>query len=578
MDTPDAGLPVLDVTDLAVAIDGRTVVSGVDLRIAPGECVALVGPSGSGKSVTARALLGLSTPGARVTAGRLELDGADLRTASERRWRRIRGHRVGYVGQEALGALDPLRPVGREVADALRLHTGLTARERLDRVAATLDRVGLDPALARDGRRADTLSGGMRQRALIAAAIVGGPTLVIADEPTTALDAGIAVTVMETLQRVRDAGAGLLLITHDMGLVAGWADRVAVMTDGRIVESGRTASVLRTPRHPVTRALVAAAERARVAVRSGSGFADPVGGTAGSAMAAPPAATADPAVPADPAAGAGPAVGAGPAGHAVPPASSAAREPVLVGEDLGARYDGRSVLEHVDLALARGRTLGVVGASGSGKTTLARVLLGLTDPATGRVRLDGAAWAPLPEAARRARRHRIAAVVQDPGSTFDERWSVERVLVDALTAGRARRAAGAVADAVDAALRRVDLDPVLRPRGPRTLSGGQRQRLAIARALATGPDLLLLDEPVTALDATVQDAVLALLERLQRETGTTMLFVSHDLAAVRRMSDDVLVLDAGRVVEAGPADRVFGRPAHPVTARLLAAAERLAAG
>ncbi|WIE56280.1 ABC transporter ATP-binding protein [Curtobacterium sp. MCBD17_003] len=534
-----AGLPVLDVTDLAVAIDGRTVVSGVDLRIAPGECVALVGPSGSGKSVTARALLGLSTPGARVTAGRLELDGADLRTASERQWRRIRGRRVGYVGQEALGALDPLRPVGREVADALRLHTGLTARERLDRVAATLDRVGLDAAFARDGRRADTLSGGMRQRALIAAAIVGGPTLVIADEPTTALDAGIAVTVMETLQRVRDAGAGLLLITHDMGLVAGWADRVAVMTDGRIVESGRTASVLRTPRHPVTRALVAAAEHARIAVR--------VGGDAAQTPA--------------------PVSVAAPSGG-----------PVLVGEDLGARYDGRSVLEHVDLALARGRTLGVVGASGSGKTTLARVLLGLTDPATGRVRLDGAAWAPLPEAARRARRHRIAAVVQDPGSTFDERWSVERVLVDALTAGRARRAAGAVADAVDAALRRVDLDPALRPRGPRTLSGGQRQRLAIARALATGPDLLLLDEPVTALDATVQDAVLALLERLQRESGTAMLFVSHDLAAVRRMSDDVLVLDAGRVVEAGPADRVFGRPAHPVTARLLAAAERLAAG
>jgi peptide/nickel transport system ATP-binding protein len=523
---------VLDVRGLTVTIGGVTLVTDVDLHVAAGECLALVGPSGSGKSVTARAVLGLSAPGAVAEAEQLDLDGVDLRTARERAWRQVRGTSVGYVGQEALGALDPLRPVGREVADALRLHTDLSAHERTARVRAVLERVRLDPQLATDGRRAGTLSGGMRQRALIAAAIVGEPALLVADEPTTALDAGVSVTVMETLRSAQEAGAGVLLITHDMGLVAGWADRVAVVSDGRIVETGSTAAVLESPEHPVTRALVAAA----------------AAGALGAATSARGPADATPGLQAG---------------------------TVLAGTGLAASFDGRRVVDDVDLAVAPRRTLGVVGASGSGKTTLVRMLLGLHRPDRGAVTLDGDPWAPLAEAARRARRHRVAAVVQDPGATFDPRWSVERVLVDALTAGRTRRASGALAAAVDAALVRVDLDPALRDRSPVSLSGGQRQRLAIARALATEPGVLVLDEPVTALDAAVQDAVLTLLERLQQETGTAMVFVSHDLDAVRRMSDDVLVMDAGVVVESGPAATVLTRPSHPVTAGLLAAAERL---
>ncbi len=431
-------MSVLDVQGLSVRIGEATLVHDVTLRVEPGECVALVGASGSGKSVTARAALGLSAPGAVVSAERLELDGTDVRGLSERRWRAVRGARVGYVGQEALGALDPLRPVGREVADALRLHTDLTAAERVDAVRRALTAVGLDPDLAADGRLPGTLSGGMRQRALIAAATVADPALVVADEPTTALDAAVAVTVMEQLRAAQHRGAGLLVITHDLGLVAGWADRVLVVDDGTVVEDGPTAAVFAAPVHPATAALVRAA-------RAGDGPDVPPPGRS----------------------------------EAVPGAS-----PVLAAQGVSRTFDGLRAVDDVDLAVRPGHVLGVIGASGSGKTTLARVLLGLEDPDAGSVTLDGAPWVPLPERDRRPRRHRVAAVVQDPGATFDERWTVERVLADALTDGRARRARGPLAERVDAALRQVGLDPALRPRSPRTLSGGQRQRLAIAAAVA----------------------------------------------------------------------------------------------
>ena len=526
-------MSALDVHGLSVSIGGATVVEDVALRVGAGECVALVGASGSGKTVTARAVLGLSAPGAVARVDRLDVAGADLRGATERRWRTARGSRVGYVGQEALGALDPLRPVGREVADTLRLHTDLSAAARLEAVREALAAVGLDPAIATGGRLAGTLSGGMRQRALIAAATVGSPALLVADEPTTALDAGVAVSVMDELRAAQARGTGLLVITHDLGLVAGWADRVAVMHAGRIVETGPVAAVFAAPQHEATRALVRAAGH-------GAATATPAGGR-----------------------------------HATNADDAAT---VLGAEGLRRSYDGVPAVDDVSFTLRRGRVLGVIGASGSGKTTVARMLLGLEVPDAGTVTLDGAPWVPLHERDRRSRRHRIAAVVQDPGATFDERWSVERVLADAFSEGDARTARGALGPRVDAALEQVGLDPALRDRSPLTLSGGQRQRLAIARALATEPEVIVLDEPVTALDATVQDAVLTLLERLRDETGVAMVFVSHDLRAVRRMADDVLVVHDGRVVEQGSAATVFGRPAHAVTARLLDAAGRLAAG
>ncbi|GAA3339519.1 ABC transporter ATP-binding protein [Curtobacterium pusillum] len=526
-------MTVLDVQGLTVSIGGTAVVQDVALSVAAGECVALVGPSGSGKTVTARAALGLSAPGSAVRVDRLTVAGLDVRAFSDRRWRSVRGSRVGYVGQEALGALDPLRPVGREVADALRLHTEMTAASRVQAVRDALAGVGLDPSIATDGRLAGTLSGGMRQRALIAAATVGSPALVVADEPTTALDAGVAVTVMEQLRAAQARGAGLLVITHDLGLVAGWADRVVVMHEGRVVEQGTVTSVFEDPQHASTQALVCAASHA---ARS---------------------------------------AGATPRADAPAPAETGT---VLAAAGLSRSFDGVPAVDAVSFGLGRGRVLGVIGASGSGKTTLARMLLGLETPDTGTVTLDGSPWVPLDERERRPWRHRLSAVVQDPGATFDERWSVERVLADAFSGGAERSARGALGDRVDAALEQVGLDPALRRRSPLTLSGGQRQRLAIARALATSPEVIVLDEPVTALDATVQDAVLTLLEGLRDTTGVAMVFVSHDLRAVRRMADDVLVVHEGRVVEHGPAASVFDRPTHAVTARLLHAADRLAAG
>ncbi|MFJ4221579.1 ATP-binding cassette domain-containing protein [Curtobacterium luteum] len=555
-----------------MTIDGVRLVSDVRLHVAPGEMVALVGASGSGKTVTARALLGLSADRAEVAADRLEVAGTDARGFRERDWRRLRGTRVGYVGQEALGALDPLRPVGREVADALRLHTSMRAAERVEAVRTALADVGLDPAIATDGRLAGTLSGGMRQRALIAAATIGAPALVVADEPTTALDAGVAVTVMEQLRRAQERGAGVLVITHDLGLVAGWADRVAVVADGRIVEQGPVGRVFDAPEHPATAALVHAA-------RAG-GVPDPAAAaTAAAAAPGPPAAAArceDP----NSVAGQDPRTvretSHGVAGSTGDP--HGARQGVLVADGLERAFDGVPAVRDTALVLERGRVLGVIGASGSGKTTLARILLGLEFPDAGTVTLDGDPWVPLPERERRTRRHRVAAVVQDPGATFDDRWNVERVLADAFSGGAERRARGHLGERVDGALRQVGLDPALRSRSPLTLSGGQRQRLAIARSLAIDPEVLVLDEPVTALDATVQDAVLGLLERLRDDTGVAMLFVSHDLRAVRRMADDVLVVHEGAVVERGPAERVFSRPTHAVTARLLHAAEVLASG
>lgn len=546
-------MTALDLRALTVAIDGTTIVHDVSLRVDAGECVALVGASGSGKTVTARAALGLSAPGADVRIDRLEVDGLDVRGFSERRWRTVRGSRVGYVGQEALGALDPLRPVGREVADALRLHTGLSAAERVDAVRSALAAVGLDPSMATDGRLAGTLSGGMRQRALIAAATVGSPALVVADEPTTALDAEVAVTVMEQLRGAQRRGAGLLVITHDLGLVAGWADRVVVVHEGRVVEQGPVDAVFAAPQHEATRALV----------RAASGGAHGAGSVARCAVDRPVPRQHD-------------APGNRP--RTEPTNPHGAEPPVLVAASLTRDFTGTTALEDVSLDLRPGRVLGVIGASGSGKTTLARILLGLETPDAGTVTLDGAPWVPLAERDRRPLRRRVAAVVQDPGATFDERWSVERVLADAFSGGAERSARGPLGDRVDAALARVGLDSALRRRSPLTLSGGQRQRLAIARALATEPEVVVLDEPVTALDATVQDAVLTLLEDLRDTTGVAMVFVSHDLRAVRRMADDVLVVHEGRAVEQGPAAAVFGRPANDVTARLLRAAERLAAG
>lgn len=501
---------VLDVRGLRVAFD-RPVLRGVDLRIAPGECVAVVGGSGAGKSVLARALLGLEP----ARSEGFTLLGRDARQFTARQWRAARGRDVGLVLQDALGSLDPLRTVGAEVGEALAIRRPGSPRpsgeQRATRVQELLRRVGLpDPAL-RARQRSGQLSGGMRQRALIAAAISADPPLLIADEPTTALDATVAARVLDLLARLRDGGTAILLISHDLGAVARVADRVLVLDEGVVVESGTVAEVVDAPRHEVTRRLVAAARLPE---------------------------------------------GPGP----MPPPGA----PVLVGRGLRRVFPlpgGAAVtaVDDVDVELHAGEAIGLVGESGSGKTTLARLLLAAETPDAGTVELDGAAWSALPESRRRARRSAIRWVPQDPLGSMDPRLTVRGVLHDA------------GAHDVTALLHTVHLDPALADRRPRTLSGGQRQRVAIARALAAGPRVLILDEPVSALDVQVQAAVLDLLVELRRDTGLALVLVSHDLGVIRRVCDRVLVMSQGRVVESGPVAEVFTAPRDRVTRELLAA-------
>lgn len=507
----------LEISGLQVRIGERAVVDDVSLTVAPGECLAIVGESGAGKSMIAHALLGLTPDEAEVTAEALRIDGIELREADERAWRDVRGSRIALVSQDALVSLDPFRRIGLEVAEPLEIHTADSASERVRRAEATLDAVAMPDAPRRMRAYSHELSGGLRQRALIAAALVTQPRIVVADEPTTALDATVQLRILTLLREIVDAGTALVVISHDLAAVAHIADRVAVVQAGKIVELGRTADVLERPQHAHTRELV---EAWRI--------------------------------------------------HSNPrpePQGSV----VLAATGLSKSFAGTGrVVDDVSLTLRRGATLGVVGESGSGKTTLARILMGIESPEQGTVTLDGVAWNPLRERERRARRARIQLVHQNPRAAFNPRWSIGRSLTEALTAGGVARAEREAA--VVRALTQVELDPALASRRPGQLSGGQRQRAAIARALAVGPDVLILDEPVSALDASVQVTVLALLDRLQRETGVAMLMISHDLRVIAAVADDVLVMRDGLVVESGTATAVFGEPQHPFTRALLAAA------
>ncbi|GII85876.1 ABC transporter ATP-binding protein [Sphaerisporangium siamense] len=496
---------------LVVRFGEVAAVRGVDVTVRPGECLALIGESGSGKSTIARALLGLAGPEASVGARRLEIGGRDARDFDERAWRAVRGRVVGFVAQDALGSLDPLRRVRAEVAEPMIIHRTVPSGEVGARVVDLLGRVGVPEPRVRAAQYPHELSGGLRQRALIASALAAGPGVLIADEPTTALDVTVQARILDLLADARRAGAGLLLISHDPAVVARLADRVAVLRDGEVVESGPAERVLGAPEHPYTRTLLDAVPRVR---------------TAGS-----------------------------------PPGSRV----VLEAAGIGKSYGARAAVRDVSLRLRSGETIGVVGESGSGKSTLARILMGLVRPDTGEVRLDGEPWSALPERRRRPRRGRIQLVHQDPQGSFDPRLTVGRIIAEALPRGPGRRArALELLDMVGLSAGHLD-------RRPRRLSGGQRQRVAIARALAAGPGVLVCDEPVSALDVSIQAQILDLLAGLRHRLGLAMVFISHDLAVVRGVSDQVMVMKDGRVVEEGPVEDIFDRPSHPYTRTLLAA-------
>jgi len=490
---------VLDVQGLQVRFGDATVVDGVTLTVAQGECVAIVGESGAGKSLTARALLGLTPDGAAVSAERLMIDGTDARGLSETAWRRLRGARIALVSQDALVALDPLQRIGSEVAEPLRLHPEVRESSIRDSVQALLRRVWMPEPERRAAQYPHELSGGLRQRALIASALAAAPAVLVADEPTTALDATVQARILDLLREIADAGTAVVFISHDFAAVRRLADRVLVMRDGIVLESGPVAQVLESPEHPYTRELIAATI------------------------------------------------------HEPRAAALGASEPVLRVTGASKAFSGVPAVIDASFEVNRGRTLGIVGESGSGKTTLARMIVGVERPDAGELRGDG----------------RVQLVHQNPLGAFDPRWTIGRSLREALAAGGVPRAARA--QRVAELLAEVDLDSGFAARRPAELSGGQRQRAAIARALAADPELLVLDEPVSALDPSVRERVLRLLLRLQRERQLTMIFVSHDLDVVRAVADEVLVMQDGTVVEQGTIAEVFAAPRHPFTRELLAA-------
>lgn len=544
---------IVEVKNLSVSFGGSKVVKDVSFTVRAGECLALVGESGSGKSVTARSLLGLAGPGSTVTAETLTVAGQDGRSLSQRSWRTLRGKEVGFILQDALTSLDPLRTVGKEIDDSLRLHTRASGATRATRVMELLEAVGLDDPERRAGQRSGELSGGMRQRALIAAAIALDPQLIIADEPTTALDATIAASIMDLLGTLRQAGSGMLLISHDLAAVAKVADSIAVMQAGHIVERGTREQIFHDPQHPYTRALLAAVPAGKPRFVKLSPTEE----------ASSPVQTRDSEQKVTAAEGAG-----GAAGAVVRPVLSARKLSKSFAKGKHATF---MAIKDVSFELLPGRTLGVVGESGSGKTTTARIVLGLLAPDAGAVELFDEPWSSAREVDRRSRRSQLGAIYQDPLSSFDPRLSVGSLLADAVSFGATRNPRSHAARITEL-LQMVGLDAEMSGRNPATLSGGQRQRLAIARALAPHPRVLICDEPVSALDVSVQAQVLDLLDELQQRLGLSYVFISHDLSVIRHMSDDVLVMRAGEVVESGATEQVFTSPRHDYTRALLAAA------
>lgn len=527
-----------------------TAVRGVSFSLQAGRCLAIVGGSGSGKSVTSRAVVGLAGRRAHVHARQLTFAGTDLTALDDRSWRRVRGKEIGFVLQDALVALDPLRPVGKEIGEALRLHRAVASSEELERrVVALLELVGVPEAAVKARQLPHQLSGGQRQRALIAAALALDPRILIADEPTTALDVTVQAQALGLLEETKLRGKALLLISHDLAVVSRIADEVLVMHEGKVVERGSADQVFQDPQHTYTRQLLDAVPSARLR---------------GSRPSRLPAARAW-----------------------KPPLRSQEQSPstfpsvVLSAANLVKRFKGpdgvlRTAVDGISFELRSGETLGVVGESGSGKSTMARLALALDPPDEGAVLFQGRAWTTLTERDRRARRRAISVIYQDPLSSFDPRWSVGHIISDSLASDVESR--DERYERVVELLDLVGLSPALLDRRPLELSGGQRQRVAIARAIAPRPAVIVCDEPVSALDVLIQAQVVDLLTDLKAHLNMSYIFISHDLGVIRQLSDRVMVMRQGRVVETGTRDEIFLNPRTDYTQRLLAAVPSLARG
>ncbi|WP_394553567.1 dipeptide ABC transporter ATP-binding protein [Agromyces sp. MMS24-JH15] len=544
--------PLVEIENLSVDFPTKRgvthAVQGISFHVDPGECFAIVGESGSGKSVSARCLVGLNGRAATVSASKLEFAGRDLLRLSPDQWRDLRGKDVGFILQDALVSLDPLRTIGAEVGELLRTHKIVPREEIATRVNELLTLAGIPDADIRARQHSHELSGGLRQRALIASAIGGNPSLIIADEPTTALDVTVQRQILELLERLCSDGTSLLLVSHDLSVVSRLADRVAVMHNGVIVETGPTDEVLGSPRDPYTKRLLAAVPSAHPKGARLSGPRATLTQVEDRSPLRPPRVTSDGGVP------------------------------LLEGTDLVKTYPGpggstRTAVAGVSFRLDAGRSLGIVGESGSGKTTLARMALGLVEPDSGTVLLGGEPWSDLRERARRPRRTQLQVISQDPLGSFDPRYDVQKIIGEVLSAIKLPRQQfkSRTLELLD----QVGLDGDFVSRNPLQLSGGQRQRVAIARALAAEPSVIVCDEPVSALDISIQAQILDLLGDLKSELGVSLLFISHDLSVVYHVCDDVLVMTDGRVVESGSVEDVFRNPLHPYTQVLFEAFPRL---
>ena len=522
--------PVLDVRDLHVSYSQgdshTTVVHGVSFSVQPGEVVALVGESGSGKTSTAQAVIGLLAENGRVESGSISLNGEDISRWNARRLRNIRGAVVSLIPQDPGNSLNPVLTIGAQVREILELHGRIDRREADRRVVELLAHVGLSDPELRVRQYPHELSGGMKQRVLIAIAIALRPALIIADEPTSALDVTVQRRILDLIDDLRrEYGTAVLFVTHDLGVAADRSDRIIVLQGGRIQEQGETAAVLAAPQNPYTRKLLSDVPSLFVAQPR--------------------------------------------------PAVEADRAPTVVVRNLVQDFDlpgGRTyrAVDDVSFTVARGTTHAIVGESGSGKTTTIRAIAGFQKPTGGQTLIEGFDVGTLTSNNLRQFRRKVQLVYQNPWGSLDPRQTVRAIVEEPLLnfepIGRAAREAQ-----VTAIIERVGLPASVLSRLPHALSGGQRQRVAIARALVLEPEVVVLDEAVSALDVTVQAQILALLAHLQRDLGLTYVFVSHDLAVVRQIADTVSVLQNGRQVDYGPVEQVFNAPTSAYTRELIAA-------
>ena len=538
MTTPATDGPVLSIRNLSIGFrTGAEVVPAVrdvSLDVGVGETVAIVGESGSGKSTTAAAVNGLLPENAVIAGGSILFDGRDIRTLTERQLVAVRGAGIGLVPQDPMSNLNPLMRVGHQIGEALEVHGRTTGRATVQRVHELLELVGIPDPVRRANQYPHEFSGGMRQRVLIAIGLSCNPRLLIADEPTSALDVTVQRRILDQLETLTAGfGTAVFLITHDLALAAERADRVAVMYQGRIVEQGPSEQVLRNPTHDYTKSLIAAV----------------------------------------------PGLSLGRA-----PLRTAARErisdevvPLVSVRNVVKEYAlrGRSAapfraVDDASFDIRRGSTVSLVGESGSGKSTTANMLLGLETITSGSILFEGANLSTMKGRELFALRRRVQPVFQNPYSSLDPRYTITRTIAEPLAVHKVGDAASRRLRVVEL-LDQVSLPRVMADRYPHELSGGQRQRVAIARALALSPDLVVLDEAVSALDVLVQSQILELLASLQREIGLTYLFISHDLAVVRMISDEVHVMREGRIVESGAPEDLFEHPQHEYTKELLAA-------